>query len=89
MDISEKESFQEQLDMQQKALTEIYKSVEKTRKYIFWSGVANLAMIVLPLVIVAVMLPKILGGFSSALGGAGIDLNTVSESLELLQGLQS
>lgn len=89
MENQEKESLQEQLEMQQKALAKIYQSVEKTRKYILWSGIASFAMFVLPLIIVVFMLPKILGGFSSTLGTANIDLNTVSESLELLQDLNS
>lgn len=63
------QSLQEQLNAQQQALAKIYKSVEKTRKYIFWSGVMNIVVFILPLIFVAIALPRIMNSFSSALGG--------------------
>lgn len=73
-------SLQEQLNAQQQALAQIYKSVEKTRKYIFWSGVMNIVVFVLPLIFVAIALPMIMNSFSSALGGlTGGDISSVSE----------
>ena len=51
----EQNDIQKQLEDQQQALVQIYKSVEKTRKYIMWSGIASLAMFVLPLIVVALI----------------------------------
>lgn len=88
----EKKNFQEQLNMQQQALAKIYKSVEKTRKYMLWSGIVSLAMFVIPLIIVAVMLPKIMSTFTGALGGLGggevqVGGANLEESLNLLRDL--
>lgn len=88
-------SIQEQLNQQQQALTQIYQSVEKTRKYIFWTGVANLALLIIPLIIVLVMLPRIMGIFSGSMEsllstGATMDFQdnpSLQESLERLQRL--
>lgn len=90
-------SLQDQLNAQQQALAQIYKSVEKTRKHIFWNGVINLVVFVLPLIFVAIALPKIMNSFNSALGGfSGSDTGaalevladpSLHESLENLKGL--
>lgn len=88
-------SIQEQLNQQQQALTQIYLSVEKTRKYIFWTSVANLALFIVPLIIILVMLPRIMGIFSGSMNslldaGATMDLQdnpSLQESLERLQRL--
>ncbi len=89
--------IQNQLDEQQKALAMIYKSVEKTRKMIFWSGVVTTVTFVLPLIIVMVMLPKIIGTFTSSLDAfsgvqnsvntESINIESLTESLNNLQGL--
>jgi hypothetical protein len=76
------ESMQEQLNAQQQALAQIYKSVEKTRKYIMWSGIFSIAMFVVPVIIFAFALPRIIGSFNSALGG--ISGNENSSAVELL-----
>jgi uncharacterized protein YqhQ len=65
----EQNDIQKQLEDQQQALVQIYKSVEKTRKYIMWSGIASLAMFVLPLIVVMFTLPKIIGTFTSSING--------------------
>jgi len=92
------ETLQEQLNAQQEALTQIYKSVEKTRKMIFWSGVINTLVFVLPLIAVMVLLPKIMNTFTTSLNGLGDVVNISSdivaepslrESLENLQNLQN
>lgn len=88
-------SLQEQLNIQQEALAKIYKSVESTRKMIFWTGVANLALFIIPMIAVAILLPKIIGTFTASLdsfSGASSSLVEISaepslrESLENLQG---
>lgn len=99
MQIKEKEtieSLQRQLNAQQQALAQIYKSVEKTRKYIFWSGIMNIIVFILPLIFVAIALPQIMNSFNSALTGfsggnnSAIELLAepgLRESLENLKGL--
>lgn len=91
------QEIQKQLDEQQQALVKIYKSVEKTRKMIFWSGVATAVTFILPLIIVLFMLPKIIGTFTSSMDAfSGVDsrleLNaddkkSLSDSLNALKEL--
>lgn len=90
------ESLQEQLNLQQEALVKIYTSVEKTRKMIFWSGVINTLVFVLPLIFVALALPRIMNTFTSSLnafsGGNTINAEVLAspslrESLENLSNL--
>lgn len=90
------QDFQQQLDEQQKALTQIYQSVEKTRKMILWSGIATALTFILPLIIVMFMFPKIIGTFTSSMNVLN-DTNTVkiqknsieslSDSLNILKSL--
>ncbi|MFT6361513.1 MAG: hypothetical protein ACJAV6_000622 [Candidatus Paceibacteria bacterium] len=88
-------SLQEQLNLQQEALIKIYKSVEQTRKVILWTGIINIAVFVLPLIFVVIALPRIIGTFTSSVGGLSGGIQTVSEivdnpslseSLERLEG---
>jgi hypothetical protein len=85
------EEIQEQLNAQQQALVQIYKSTEKTRKIILWSGIFSLAMFLLPLIIVMVMLPKILGTFTGALGSVGggsASPEALTEYIDLIKNVQ-
>ncbi|MCD5389814.1 MAG: hypothetical protein LR005_00275 [Candidatus Pacebacteria bacterium] len=77
------QDFQKQLDEQQQALTMIYKSVEKTRKMIMWSGIITAATFIIPLIIVVVMLPKMIGTLTGSLNALdGVDTQSVNvESL--------
>ncbi|MCI5051254.1 MAG: hypothetical protein MRY57_03020 [Candidatus Pacebacteria bacterium] len=91
------QSLQDQLNAQQQALTQIYKSVEKTRKYIFWTGVVNFVLFILPLVATIIFLPRIMNMVNGAFGafsgnGDGSSIEVLSEpglreSLENLQEL--
>ncbi len=77
--------FQKQLDEQQQALSMIYKSVEKTRKMIMWSGIITAATFIAPLIIVVFMLPKIIGTFTSGINGISEpSTNTSSIKIESL-----
>lgn len=88
-------SLQEQLNLQQEALAKIYVSVEKTRKYIFWTTVANLVLFILPLIVVAIAFPFIMNTFTSSLGAftespssqQTIPEPSLSESLQNLHSL--
>jgi hypothetical protein len=55
---------QAKLEALEKKIDAIYVSVEKTRKYFFWTGVITLAVIVLPLLV----LPFVLGPLLSYYG---------------------
>lgn len=65
----EQPTIHEQLELQQQALAKIYKSVEKTRKYILYSTIGTLVAFVLPLIIAAVLIPRILNMVGSVYGG--------------------
>lgn len=67
--MEEQKNIQEQLEIQQQALAKIYKSVEKTRKYILWSVIGTLVTLVVPLIIIAIVLPRIINTFQASLGG--------------------
>jgi len=74
------ETLQEQLNAQQDALVQIYKSVEKTRKYILWTGVVNAVLFILPLIIFLFALPKIMSVLSSSLDiFSGLNAGTATE----------
>ncbi|MST04335.1 MAG: hypothetical protein EXS49_02090 [Candidatus Pacebacteria bacterium] len=52
-------------------IDKIYKSVEKTRKYFFWTMVITIATVVVPLIVLAFVVPAFLktyiGGFNGLL----------------------
>lgn len=73
-------TIQDQLNIQQQALAKIYQSVEKTRKYIFWTGIISLVFFILPLIAVAVLLPTIINTFTSNLGTIS-DVSEITETL--------
>jgi pyruvate/2-oxoglutarate/acetoin dehydrogenase E1 component len=89
----EKEDFQKQLDEQQKALAMIYKSVEKTRKMILWSGIVTAVTFIIPLIIAVAMLPKMIdtltGDINKINGNEPIQLNaeSLSDTLNNLKDL--
>lgn len=87
------QDFQKQLEEQQKALAMIYKSVEKTRKMIFWSGIATVATFIIPLIIVAFTLPKMISTLTgdSSLPNKNntqsIPIESLSDTLNNLKGI--
>ncbi len=88
----ERMTIQEQLDLQQQALTQIYASVEKTRKYILWTGIMNAVVFIIPLIIAIIMISRIIGTFTSSIGDLGaqvppINAESLQESFEKLEEL--
>ncbi|NOY35318.1 MAG: hypothetical protein GXP44_00040 [bacterium] len=63
------EETKRRLDSQDELLKEIYKSVEKTRKYFMWTLIVSLVVFVLPLVGMLFVIPKFLSVYTSTLGG--------------------
>lgn len=59
----------ERLNAQDQKLEQIYLSTEKTRKYLLIIMGSSLAMIVLPVIFAALILPLVISSYSSALGG--------------------
>ena len=49
-----------------------YKAAESTRKYLFWTGVITVALIVLPLIGLAFALPQFIAGYTTNLSALGL-----------------
>lgn len=61
--------LQQQLDEQEVKINEILNSVRKTEKYMritFW---VTVAVVVIPMIIMALVIPVIISTFTSTLGG--------------------
>jgi type II secretory pathway component PulF len=57
--------LQAKLDALEKKIDAIYVSAEKTRKYIFWTAVVTIAVIVLPLLGLVFVIPQFLSYYSN------------------------
>ncbi len=55
------------LEEQEKKIAEIYVSVEKTRKYIFWTVVVTAVLFILPLIGLAFALPSYISTLNSTI----------------------
>lgn len=58
-----------QFEEQSKKLEEIYVSVEKTRKYFFWTLVAQLAFFLVPLILLLFAIPFLLTSLGNSYSG--------------------
>lgn len=47
------------------------RAAESTRKYLFWTGVITIAVIVLPMIALAFVVPSFLSSYTSTLKGLG------------------
>jgi hypothetical protein len=65
--VPEQESIQEQLIAQQQALAKIYQSIEQVRKYLLWSVIGTIVTFVVPMIIVALVLPRIMGQYLNSI----------------------
>ncbi|MCR4283975.1 MAG: hypothetical protein NUV64_01475 [Parcubacteria group bacterium] len=57
------------LEESDQKINEIYKSVEKTRKYFLWTLIITLAVFILPLVALLFIVPSFLSNYSATLEG--------------------
>lgn len=48
-----------------------YQAAEKVRKYLFWTGVVTVALIVLPLIGLAFAIPSFISSYTTTLNGIG------------------
>ena len=49
-----------------------YRAAESVRKYLFWTGVITVALIVLPLIGLAFVIPQFISSYATILGGIGL-----------------
>jgi uncharacterized membrane protein YukC len=66
--------IEKELREQREMIQKIYTSVEKTRKYFLWTMWGTVIVFVLPLILMAFVLPSFLSNYSSYLGGGGLGL---------------
>lgn len=57
------------IEEQDKKLADIFRSIERMRKYFLWTLIITIATIVLPLIALAVVVPIVLRTLGSAYGG--------------------
>ncbi|MCX6763359.1 MAG: hypothetical protein NTZ97_01325 [Candidatus Moranbacteria bacterium] len=62
----ENEEIFKKLEEQDKKITDIYISTEKTRKYFLWTMIITIAVIVLPLIVMAFLAPWFIQIMTSA-----------------------
>jgi hypothetical protein len=60
------ESVMLKIQEQQIKIDQIYKSVEKTRRYFLWTFIITVAMIVLPMIGIAFVAPSLMGAMSGS-----------------------
>ena len=53
-------------------INKIYISVEKTRKYFFWTMMLTIAFFVLPLIAMVFVIPAFISNYTSSLQGLGL-----------------
>lgn len=56
----------------QRILEATFRSAEKTRKYILWTGIVTVLAFVLPLIALMLYLPSFIDTYASTLSGSGI-----------------
>ena len=66
--------IEKELHEQRELIEKIYVSVEKTRKYYLRTMWFTIIVFVLPLIILAFLIPTFLNNYSSYLTGAGLGL---------------
>jgi len=49
-----------------------YVAAESARKYLFWTGVITVALVVVPLIGLAFVLPSFISSYTSSLSGLGL-----------------
>jgi len=57
------------MKVQEEKIDQIYRSVEKTRKYFLWTLLATIIMFILPFLGIIVAIPWFIGVMSSTYGG--------------------
>ncbi len=63
------ETLNKKMEEMELKINEIYKVTMLAKKMLIWSTVISLLLFIIPLIILLVMLPAIMGSFSSMYGG--------------------
>ncbi|PJA89475.1 MAG: hypothetical protein CO138_00245 [Candidatus Moranbacteria bacterium CG_4_9_14_3_um_filter_33_15] len=63
------EEILKRMKAQEEKIDQIYRSVEKTRKYFLWTLLATIIMFILPFLGIIVAIPWFIGVMSSTYGG--------------------
>jgi len=67
MENESKDELKKLIVEQQTKIDQIYDSMEKLKKYFFWTMVITIAFIVLPLVAMIFVIPTVIGTYTSVL----------------------
>ena len=67
-------AVEKELREQRELIEKIYVSVEKTRKYYLWTMWGTVIVFVVPLIILAIVLPLFMNAYSGYLTGSGLGL---------------
>ena len=59
----------QKIEQLEQKIDAVYSSVEKMRKYFFWTMVISISAVVVPLIGLAFALPAFLSNYTAALGG--------------------
>jgi len=62
----------QKLEAQEKKIDDIFKSVEKTRKYFLWTLIITVVTLLLPLIGIIIIIPWFLKVMTSAYSGLGL-----------------
>ena len=60
------------LTEQEEKINKIYISVEKTRKYFKWTMIVTIAIVVIPAILFAFVLPSFMTNYVGSLNGLGL-----------------
>lgn len=63
------EEILKRIKSQEEKIDQIYKSVEKTRKYFLWTLLVTIFMFILPILGIILIIPWFIKAMSSAYGG--------------------
>jgi len=65
-------NIQEQINELNGKIDEVYASVEKTRKYIMWTGIISVVVIVLPLIGLLFVIPSFISNYTEPFSTLGL-----------------
>jgi hypothetical protein len=59
------------LDALEVKVDKAYRASETVRKYLFWTGIVSIALVVLPMIGLVFAIPSFIGNYTSTLKGLG------------------
>jgi len=63
------ETIEQKIERLEEKVNEIFISVEKTRKYFYWTMIATIALFVIPLILMIFVLPQFMSNYLGGLQG--------------------